>query len=78
MNSPVLKDYVNRIINSEIRATILSIKGLTSRLLFVIIGPFAGWLSDFYGLQTAFLILGGIFFLLGSISLLFLHINRAL
>ena len=43
INKPLISDYVNKIISSESRATVLSIKNLGSRIIFVIIGPLVGW-----------------------------------
>ena len=78
INIPLLKNYLNQLITSEMRATVLSIQGLTSRLTFSLIGPFIGWIKDYYSLSTAFLVSGIIFVLLGFIPLLFLIKNRAL
>jgi MFS family permease len=75
---PVLTDYVNQIITSDLRATVLSVKNLVSRALFAVLGPFLGWISDVYSLQTALLTSGAIFFCLGVISLIFLHRHKAL
>lgn len=61
--TPVLKDYVNRLASSDIRATVLSIRSLIIRGFFAIIGPFFGTISDNFGLTTAFVILGTTFML---------------
>ncbi|MCP4376942.1 MAG: MFS transporter [bacterium] len=78
VGGPVFKDYINKLIESDIRATVLSVKNLVGRLLFAVIGPIIGWVSDFYSLQTALGVSGGIFLFLGAISLLFLKKNKAL
>ncbi|MBS3111821.1 MFS transporter [Candidatus Woesearchaeota archaeon] len=78
ISGPILKDYVNKIISSNMRATVLSVKNLFGRLVFAIIGPFIGWITDIYSLQLALLTSGSIFVILGIISLLFLHKNKAL
>ncbi len=75
---PVLQDYVNRLVHSDIRATVLSVSSFTGRLFFAFFGPFMGWINDLYSLQTALLMGGGIFAILGMISLFFLHRNRVL
>ncbi len=75
---PVLKDYINELISSDIRATVLSVKSLAARLNFSLIGPLVGWISDIYSLSTALLASGIIFLCLGMISLIFLHKHRAL
>jgi len=75
---PVLKDYINRIITSDIRATVLSVTSLVRRLIFSIFGPIIGWISDLYSLSTALALCGIIFLFWGSISLLLLHRHKAL
>jgi MFS family permease len=75
---PVLKDYLNRIITSDIRATVLSVASLVRRLIFSIFGPVIGWISDLYSLSTALMLCGIIFLFWGSISLLLLHRHKAL
>lgn len=78
INSPVLKDYVNRLIDSDIRATVLSVNSLVGRLVFVMVGPLIGWISDTYSLSVAFATAGGFFFSSGVVALLFLHRYKAL
>ena len=71
--TPVLKDYINRITASNIRATVLSVRNFIVRLLFAITGPLLGWIKDIYSLPQA-LTLAGIIFLVLSIftAILFL------
>ena len=72
--SPVLKDYINRITSSDIRATVLSIRSLIIRAFFSIIGPLFGFLTDHLSLQQAFIIIGLVFMAMtGSSILLFLR-----
>jgi MFS family permease len=78
ISKPILKDYVNKIIESKIRATVLSVKNLIWRLIFSIFWPFIWWIADVYTLQTALLTSWTIFFVFWIISLLFLHKNKAL
>ena len=78
INGPVMNDYINRCVDSEIRATVLSVKSLVGRLMFTIIGPMAGWVNDQYGLSMAFLVCGFTFLLFGVVFLLFLQRNRIL
>ncbi|MBP8850731.1 MAG: MFS transporter [Breznakibacter sp.] len=59
--NPVLKEYVNRVIGSDVRASILSLRSVSIRLLFAVIGPFFGWYTDFYSLEEAMAILGIMF-----------------
>lgn len=76
--NPVFKDYVNNLIPSDTRATILSVQGLAMRLIFSIVGPFLGWIADLYSIQHAFFLTGILFLGLGIISLLFLKKHRVL
>lgn len=68
--NPVLLDYINGLISSDVRATILSVKNLVGRCVFVIVGPLAGWASDAYSLQSALLLSGSIFLFFGGVILL--------
>ncbi len=78
INGPVLNDYVNRLVSSDIRATVLSVKNLVGRLMFVIIGPAIGWVNDTYSLGTALFISGVAFLFFGMLSLLCLYRNKVL
>ena len=62
---PLLMDYMNRFIKSEIRATVLSVANMAGSLSFVIISPLFGRLVDEFSLSTAFVLLGIYFFIYG-------------
>jgi sugar phosphate permease len=64
---PLLLDHMNRLIESKIRATILSVANMTRSLSYVILSPLFGKVVDSYSLSTAFILLGGFFFLFGSL-----------
>lgn len=68
----VLGDYINRIVPSEIRATVLSYGGMMFSLVMVIIFPLIGLISHFNGLWTGYLILAII------ISLFYLFLLKVL
>lgn len=70
---PVMKDYINQIITSDIRATVLSVVSMVRRLFFSIFGPVMGWVSDLYSLGTALMLCGIIFLFWGGVSLLLLQ-----
>ena len=72
--TPVLKDYINRITASHIRATVLSVRNFIIRLLFALFGPLLGWVKDIYSLPQA-LTLAGIIFLIISIFTAILFIS---
>lgn len=63
--TPILKGYVNQLTLSEMRTTVLSIRNFIIRLLFAVIAPIAGWISDTYGIQMALLMITGLICLPG-------------
>ncbi len=67
---PLLMDYINRQIKSEVRATALSVANMTVSLSFVIVSPLFGKLVDGFSLSHAFIILGIYFLLYGSVAAL--------
>ena len=73
--TPVLKEYINKITASEIRATVLSIRSLILRLLYSILGPLFGWVSDIINLRTALITGGTTLMIMGTTSLIFLLIS---
>ena len=78
IDGPVLNDYINQCVSSEIRATVLSVKSLVGRVMFVCLGPLVGWVSDSYGLSAAFLVCALVFLGCGTLFLFFLHRNKVL
>lgn len=54
--TPVLKDYINKNCESNVRATVLSIRSLVIRLGFSIIMPILGYLSTNYSFNNAMLV----------------------
>ncbi|MGB0882787.1 MAG: MFS transporter [Vicingaceae bacterium] len=70
--TPILRDYQNRFTPSEMRATVMSIRSFIIRILFSIVSPMIGYIAEVYTLQQAFLLSGGLFLFLGSLTLLFL------
>ncbi|HOX10786.1 MAG TPA: MFS transporter [Candidatus Moranbacteria bacterium] len=78
INNPVISDYINGLVSSDVRASILSVKNLIGRLAFSVIGPFVGWINDAISLQAALAVSGLIFLLSGAIALLFMRKHKAL
>jgi len=72
--TPVFKDYIHRYTASEVRATVLSVRNFIIRLMFVIVGPAMGMITDDRGLQAA-LNTGGMAFLGMAFLLAFLFIR---
>jgi MFS family permease len=64
--TPVLKDYINRIAESQTRATVLSVRNFLIRVLFAGIGPFLGWYTDHYTLSSALALAAATFFVLAT------------
>ncbi|MCK4428740.1 MAG: MFS transporter [Candidatus Aenigmarchaeota archaeon] len=75
-SKPIITDYINKIVSSDARATILSAQSMVGRLLYAAILPLAGWLADIYTLPQALSILGITTFVAGIIILVILHIER--
>ena len=63
LQGPLLRQHLQRASERSNRASILSLKSLAFRLLFVLTGPLVGLLADHAGLQPTFLLLAGIFLL---------------
>jgi MFS family permease len=59
--TPVLKDYINQITPSDIRATVLSVRSLLIRAIFAVVAPLFGWMSDHLSLSQALWIIGLVF-----------------
>lgn len=73
--TPVLKDYVNSNTPSGIRATVLSVRNFVIRMVFVVLAPALGYITDIYNYQYAFIVIG-LMFLLLSIPLLIFRQNQ--
>ncbi|MBN2779021.1 MAG: MFS transporter [Bacteroidales bacterium] len=69
--TPVLKDYINRLCQPEVRATVLSVRNFIIRIFFAGFGPMIGWIADLYTIQTAFLLTGFVILSAGSIMFIF-------
>jgi hypothetical protein len=59
--SPILKNYINQYAQSETRATILSVRDFIIRIVFAVIGPLLGWMTDHINLESAFILAGAIY-----------------
>lgn len=73
--TPVLKDYINKLCDSDVRATVLSVRNFVIRIIFAILGPFVGWYTDNFSLQQALLITGIIILALASATLI-IHLRQ--
>ena len=64
---PVFINQINRLVGTDRRATVLSVRVLLTRLMFVCIGPFSGWISDTASLRYALLVTGFLYCITGAI-----------
>jgi MFS family permease len=67
---PVLQDYINELVESDIRATVLSVKNLVQKLMYATFGPLIGLVMDSYSLPTALLFSGVLYGVIGLLVLL--------
>ncbi len=65
--TPVLRNQINEITPSDIRATVLSVRNLMIRMAFALLGPLLGWQADWAGVPFA-LAFAGLFFLAGGLG----------
>ena len=73
---PVFTNLINQQTSSEKRATVLSIRVLLTRLIFCLVGPATGYISDSFSLKTGLLFTGITFLLMGAICLSGLLANK--
>ncbi len=73
--TPVLKNYINQYTESEVRATMLSVRNFIIRISFAVIGPLLGWITDNISLNYAFILAGGIY-LISALIIVFPWLKR--
>ncbi len=66
---PILKDRINSLTKSNIRATVLSVRSLIIRILFAGFGPLLGWYTEKISLSFALILCGCIISLPGIMIL---------
>ena len=69
--TPTLRNYINIITTSDIRATVLSVRNFLIRFIFAVTGPLWGWITDKYSLQSAIISAGLIYGFFALISMYF-------
>jgi MFS family permease len=67
----IVLDYVNRLIKSEKRATLISFQSMIFSLMMILIFPLVGKIGDIWGMDRAFLFVA----ILGTVSLAWIHVN---
>jgi MFS family permease len=73
--SPVLKDYINTLIDSDVRATVLSLRDMFIRIIFAMTGPVLGWITDNYSLKSGLMIAGLFFLVSGAVLYYFTYFS---
>jgi len=61
ISTPIFKNYINQYTDSEVRATMLSVRNFFIRMAFAGIGPLLGWITDNISLNKAFILAGAIY-----------------
>lgn len=68
--TPLLKNHLHQFTSSDVRATILSVRDFSIRIVFALVGPLLGWLTDNVSLQSAFMI-AGVFYMVASLAVIY-------
>jgi len=76
--SAVVTNYINKLTDSSMRATVLSAESFIGRLLYAIIIPIFGWIADVYTLTQALTLIGVATIISGIIILLILRKDRVI
>ena len=69
-----VNDYINKLIESEYRSTILSFMSMAFSLCMIIIFPIIGLIGDYYSLKTAFKLISYLFIIISLIN--YLNLKR--
>ena len=77
-STPLFMEYINQLIKSDIRATVLSVNSMIGRSAYVILAPIFGKLIDVYSLSFALKSMGLFFLVMGIISLILLNKNKVI
>lgn len=70
IGNPVSATYINNLVSSDKRATVLSVRWLVTRIIFVIIGPIMGYIADIASLGMALYSCGVLFGIASIIGVL--------
>jgi len=74
--TPTLRNYINLITTSEVRATVMSVRNFLIRLIFAVTGPIWGWITDKYSLKAAIVSAGLIYGTMAFLSMFFFLKHR--
>ena len=78
INRPVIKSYINRMVTSDRRATVMSVANMTGRMIFALAGPVVGVIKDVYSIKYALFLAAAIILISGFTVLMFLKKHQAL
>lgn len=73
---PIISDYINKIVESKRRSTILSVEHMASNTLYAAVVPFIGLYTDIYTYSAAMKVLGVTGLITGTIMLTLFYISR--
>jgi MFS family permease len=74
LSAPLFMKYINELVESDVRATVLSVCNMFGSLSFVVLSPLFGKLIDYFSLSLAYFALGIFFLSFGLVCLL--HLSR--
>ncbi len=75
---PVVSDYINKLVRSDIRATVLSIQSFVGRVMYAFLLVIFGFITDEYGVIKALYILGFVTLVLGFFVIIKLRLKNVL
>lgn len=78
VGGPIFNGYINALVSSDKRATVLSVRQMGVRLVFSCVGPFLGWIHDRLSLSAALFSAAIVFTVLGVVILFFMYTYRVL
>jgi len=74
--TPLLRNYINQHTQSNVRATVMSVRSFIIRISFAIIAPFIGWIADKQSLGSAFIVMGLIIAFISTYCLIWFVKNQ--
>lgn len=75
--TPLLRNFINKHSDSNIRATVMSIRSFVIRISFAIVAPLIGWLADNKGLSFAFMSMAILLIMASSYCTIWFYRNKA-
>lgn len=69
--TPTFLNLINQHAPSDMRATVLSIRGFSVRIMYALVAPILGWTADVYSIQETFLLIGGVIGIATIVAIVF-------